>query len=225
MKEGYVMLYHSRAEAGEIVARELVKYQGKEVYVLTLPRGGVVVGYQIARSLDAPLDVMVARKLGAPGRPEFGFGAIAWGGAAYFNPDSVRMLALTEEQISAIVWNETIEMERRNRLYRGDRPWPNLRKKNVILVDDGLATGVTARAAIKAIRTSSPARLALAVPVAPAQIEGIFRALVDDFVCPYLTKDFFALSQYYEDFSQATDEEVIELLHKRREEMDCPCHK
>jgi putative phosphoribosyl transferase len=213
------MLYRDRSEAGRQLAELLSGRRLDDPLVLALPRGGVVVGYEIARRLRAPLDVLVVRKLGAPMNPEFGFGAVAPGGLRLLDERTVRALGLTGEQIEAILQAETAELERRSRVYRGDRPQPQLNGKTVILVDDGLATGGTARAAIRAVRQGGPGRLILAVPVAPTATADELRREVDDFVCPAVKADFRAIGEWYHRFDQNTDRQVVALLERNREEM------
>jgi len=211
------MLYRDRVDAGEQLSKLLGGYRDKGPFVLGLPRGGVVVGYQIALALDAPLDVLVVRKLGAPFNPEFGFGAIGPGGVRYLDEGSVLMLGLSAGEIEQVAQAEAAEMDRRIRSYRGDRPEPDLTGKSVILVDDGLATGVTARAAIRVIRRARPACVVLAVPVAPIDTAEALRQEVDDLVCPVAQANFHAISQWYEHFDQTTDREVLELLRSNRD--------
>jgi predicted phosphoribosyltransferase len=207
--------FYDRADAGRQLAARLERYLTENPIVLALPRGGVVVGYEVARALDAPLDVIVARKIGAPGHRELGIGAIAPGGVQVIDALTVRMLDIRQEQIDAIVAEETAEMQRRLHRFRGDRPAPEPRGRTVILVDDGLATGVTARAAIRSIRREEPLRLVLAVPVCAPETAEALRPEVDDLVCVDMPADFMAVGLWYEDFSQTTDEEVVNLLRKR----------
>jgi predicted phosphoribosyltransferase len=205
-------LFYDRTDAGRRLAAKLLEYRDERPLVLALPRGGVVVGYEVARALDAPLDVIVARKVGAPGHRELGIGAIAPGGVQVFDPLTVRMLGIRREEIDAIVAEETVEMQRRIRSFRGDRPAPDLHDRTVVLVDDGLATGVTARAAIHSIRAERPRRLVLAVPVCAPETAEALRPEVDDLVCVETPPDFMAVGLWYNDFSQTTDEEVLDLL-------------
>jgi len=206
--------FKNREDAGQQLAERLAHYQDEDPIVLALPRGGVPVGYEISHALQAPLDVFVARKLGAPGRPELGIGAIAQGGVRVLNAYSVQVLGITEEYIEQVAEIETAEIERRLRLLRGDRPEPEVRERTVILVDDGLATGATALAAIQALRRRAPRRLILAVPVCAEQTVMDIRPEVDDLVCLKTPSDLLAISLWYRNFEQVPDEEVIELLER-----------
>jgi putative phosphoribosyl transferase len=189
--------------------------------VLALPRGGVPVAFEVAEALHAPLDIFLVRKLGVPGQEELAMGAIATGGVRVLNEDVVRYLNIPGEVIDAVATDEQRELERRERAYRGDRPAPDACGRTVILVDDGLATGSTMRAAAAALRRQQPARIVVAVPVASAQTCDEFRREVDDIVCTVTPEPFHGVGMWYQDFSQTTDEEVRELLkrasHDRRQ--------
>lgn len=205
--------FRDRREAGRVLGRELRPYAGrKDVIVLALPRGGVPVAYEVAKALGAPLDVFVVRKLGVPGQEELAMGAIASGGAGVLDEGLVEALGISAKAIERAVAAELRELERRERAYRGDRDRPELKGKTVILVDDGLATGATMRAAARAVRQLGPARIVVAVPVAAAQTCNEFRDDVDEIVCTLTPRPFHAVGQWYEDFSQTSDEEVRELL-------------
>ena len=210
--------FRDREDAGRRLAERLVRYRDERPIVFALPRGGVPVGYQVARALDAPLDVFVARKLGAPGQPEFGIGAVAPGGVRILNEDIVRRLGIPDDYVERITELETAEVERRLRHFRGDRSQPEVRGQTVILVDDGLATGVTALAAIRALRRLEPRRLVLAAPVCAAQTAELLGPEVDELVCLEAPLDLGAIGFWYRDFSQTTDEEVVELLERARHE-------
>jgi putative phosphoribosyl transferase len=190
--------------------------------VLALPRGGVVVAFEIARALHAPLDVLVARKLGAPGHEELGIGAIAPGGVRVLDEQAVRWLGITEEQLQRIVARETEEMNRRLRLYRGNRPLPNVRGKTVILVDDGLATGATAQAAIASLRQQQPRRLVLAVPVCASETAERLRPEVDNLICVSIPPLFRAVGLWYRNYEQTTDQEVTDLLERAARNAGAP---
>lgn len=209
--------YHDRAAAGRALALRLMRYAGRtDVLVLALPRGGVPVAYEVARALDAPLDIFVVRKLGLPGHEEFAIGAVATGGVRVLNDELVRSLGVDPRDLESLTRRERAELERRERAYRGDRPPPDVRGRTVILVDDGLATGSTMRAAIEALRAEGPAQIVVAVPTAAAETCEELSGLVDDVVCASTPEPFLAVGLWYDDFSQTTDEEVRELLAAAR---------
>src|SRR6266480_2620720 len=205
--------FPNRAEAGRMLAEKLVKYAGRnDVIVLGLPRGGVPVAYEVAKRLGVPLDVFIVRKLGVPGFEELAAGAIASGGVRVLNQDVMRALSNADETIESITARETAELERREQSYRDGRPAPELRNRVVILVDDGLATGATMRAAVKALRQRGVAKIVVAAPVgAPDTCRELERE-ADETICAICPEFFHAVGQYYEDFSQTSDEEVRELL-------------
>ncbi|PYJ67749.1 MAG: phosphoribosyl transferase [Verrucomicrobia bacterium] len=205
--------FPNRTEAGRLLAEKLVQYAGRDdVIVLGLPRGGVPVAYEVAKRLGAPLDVFIVRKLGVPGFEELAAGAIASGGVRVLNEDVVRAIPHSEEAIEAVTTRETAELERREQIYREGRPAPELRNRVVILVDDGLATGATMRAAIKALRQSSAAKIIVAVPVGPPDTCREIEEQADETICLSTPAFFQAVGQYYDDFSQTSDEDVRELL-------------
>jgi putative phosphoribosyl transferase len=205
--------FPDRRAAGRELARELERYAGRpDVIVLALPRGGVPVGYAIARVLNADLDVFVVRKLGVPGHEELGFGAIAPGGLRILHDEVIDSLAIDPATIEEVTEREMRELERRDRAYRGDRQGPDLAGRIVILVDDGLATGSSMRVAIEAVRSQDPQRIVVAVPVAPPETVEELRALVDEVVCLVAPEPFAAIGLWYEDFSPTTDDDVRELL-------------
>jgi putative phosphoribosyl transferase len=208
--------FEDREDAGHKLAERLSRYRDERPVVFALPRGGVPVGYEISRSLGVPLEVLVARKLGAPGQPEFGIGAVAPDGVRVLNEEVVRRLGIPDEYIERITERETAEVERRLKHFRGERPEPDVRGRTVILVDDGLATGVTARAAIEALRRRQPRRLVLAAPVCAAQTAELLAPKVDELVCLEAPPDLGAIGFWYRDFAQTPDEEVIELLERSR---------
>jgi predicted phosphoribosyltransferase len=211
------MLFANRREAGRILASLLMKYADRDdVLVLALPRGGVPVGFEVAQALRAPLDVFIVRKLGVPGHDELAMGAIATGGVRVLNDDVVMSLELEPEVIDAVAAREQKELARRERIYRGARPAPDVRGRTVIVVDDGLATGSTMRAAVAALRKQGPARIVVAVPVAAPETCEEFKTEVDETVCAATPRMFNGVGRWYEDFSQTTDDEVHELLAQAR---------
>ncbi|CAI8869309.1 phosphoribosyltransferase [Methylocaldum szegediense] len=206
-------LFENRTDAGRRLAEALRAYAGRcDVIVLALPRGGVPVAYEVARALNAPLDLLIVRKLGTPGNPELAMGAIASGDASVLNRDVISLYRISGEIIEQVTANERQELERRERLYRGDRPYPELENRCIIVVDDGIATGATIRAGLAALRRKNPACIVVAVPVAPTDTLERLRAEVDDVVCLTTPTPFFAVGQAYRDFSQTTDDEVREIL-------------
>ncbi len=205
--------FSNRVEAGRLLAEKLEKYAGRDdAIVLGLPRGGVPVAYEVARRLNVPLDVFIVRKLGAPGFEELAVGAIASGGVRVLNDDVVRALPNADEIIESVTAKETAELERREQIYRDGRPAPDLRGRVVILVDDGLATGATMRAAVAALRQRDVGKIVIGVPVGAAETCREFEIEVDETICAIAPEWFQAVGQYYEDFSQTSDEEVRELL-------------
>ncbi|MEA2528884.1 MAG: hypothetical protein QOG89_528 [Thermomicrobiales bacterium] len=212
------MPFRDRYDAGRQLAAKLTAYANREdVIVLGLPRGGVPVAYEVAKALNAPLDVFLVRKLGVPGHEELAMGAIATGGVRVLNRDVIESWRIPEEAIADVEARERQELARRERLYRGTRPPPDVRGKIVILVDDGLATGSTMRAAAEALRTMGPARIVAAVPVAAAATCESLLDVVDETVCAITPDIFYAVGLWYEDFSPTTDEEVRDLLRRAEE--------
>jgi predicted phosphoribosyltransferase len=208
--------FRNRTDAGRQLAEKLAAYTHRpDVLVLALPRGGVPVGGEVARALGAPLDIFLVRKLGVPGYEELAMGAVATGSVRVLNDEIVRGLGISEHEIDAAVARELQELARRERLYRGDRPPPDVAGRTVILVDDGLATGATMRAAIRASRQQQPARIVVAVPTASADTSETLKTEADDVVCAMTPEPFFAVGHWYEDFTQTTDDEVRELLARR----------
>lgn len=202
-----------RREARRLLAEKLMSYSGQpDVLVLGLPRGGVVVAYEVAKALDAPLDVFLVRKLGAPGQEELAMGAIASGGVQVMNADVVDALDLSRAQVEAALAREQRELERREKAYRGEAKPPDLAGKTVILVDDGLATGASMRTAIRSLKSHQPARIVLAVPVAPPSTCAALKREVDEAICLMTPEPFYAIGQWYVDFFQTPDEEVVALL-------------
>jgi predicted phosphoribosyltransferase len=205
--------YSDRHEAGVVLAERLERFAGRgDVVVLALPRGGVPVGYEVARALSAPLDVFVVRKLGLPGHSELAMGAIASGGVRVLNEEVFAYVAVPPAAVDAVTRTEQLELERREQAYRGGRPLVPTEGRVVILVDDGLATGSTMRAAVLAVRRLHPARVVVAVPVGARDTCESLRQVADDVVCAAMPEPFTAVGLWYSDFSQTTDTEVRELL-------------
>ena len=209
------MLFKDRTAAGQVLAKELAAYANRsDVLVLALPRGGVPVAFEVAKALNAPLDVFLVRKLGVPGQEELAMGALASGGVRVLNDEVVAGLGLSETIINKVAEKEQQELERRERLYRDDRPAPDLHERTVILVDDGLATGATMRAAVRALRQQQLARLVVGVPVSSPETCHEFQTEVDDIVCARTPRPFYSVGLWYDDFSQTTDDEVRDLLQR-----------
>ena len=216
------MLYKDRTAAGQKLAEQLSTYANRrDVLVLGLPRGGVPVAFEVAKALNAPLDVFIVRKLGVPGQEELAMGAIASGGVRVLNRDIVRTHHLFEAAIHQVTVREQRELERRERLYRDDRPTPDLTGRTVILVDDGLATGASMRAAIMALRQHQPGRIVVAVPVSSPETRQEFEGEVDEIICVVTPSPFYGVGLWYDNFPQTTDEEVRDLL-KRSENTHQP---
>ena len=210
-----MMQFRNRVDAGQQLAKKLAQYANRlDVLVLALPRGGVPVGYEVAQALHAPLDVFVVRKLGVPGHEELAMGAIASGGVRVLNGSVVDSLGISDETIDAVAARELRELERRERAYRDDRPAPDVQGRTVILVDDGIATGSTMKAAIEALRQLKATRIVVATPTAALSPVREMRPDVDELVAVMTPADFAGVGHWYEDFSQTTDEEVRELLDK-----------
>jgi putative phosphoribosyl transferase len=208
------MHFRDRADAGRQLAEALRPRYGDrpDVLILALPRGGVPVAYEVSRILNAPLDIFVVRKLGVPGHEELAMGAIATGGAIVFNDEVVNSLGIPRSAIDKVIERERRELERRERDYRGDRPSPDLKDRTVVLVDDGLATGASMHAAVQAVRALGPAAIVIAVPAAGKSTCARLRPFVDDIVCVIAPEPFYAVSAWYDDFSQTTDEEVASMM-------------
>ena len=211
------MLFRDRTEASRKLADHLAAYANyPNAMILALPRGGVPVAFEVAEALNLPLDIFVVRKLGLPSHEEFAIGAIASGGACVLNQDLIHQLSLSDEVIEHIVAREQHELERRERTYRGQRPMLDVRNRIIIIVDDGLATGSSMRAAIAALRQKRPAKLIVAVPVGARETCSELEALADEAICLETPENFSAVGLWYSDFSQITDEEVIDLLERNR---------
>jgi putative phosphoribosyl transferase len=210
--------FRDREYAGRQLAERLSGYREERPIVLALPRGGVPVGYEVARDLKAPLEVFIARKLGAPNRPELGIGAVAQDGSRVLNESIVEHIGVSREYIERVAAEETKEAERRLKLFRRERPESAVLSRTVILVDDGIATGVTARVAIEALRRRVPRRLVLAAPVCAAYTAESLRREVDELISLEVPLDPVAIGLWYRNFEQTSDEEVIELLERARRE-------
>lgn len=212
--------FRNREQAGRMLAERLKHYANRSnVVVLALPRGGVPVAVEVAAALRAPLDVFVVRKLGAPQQPELAMGAIASGGVRVLNDEVVQVLNLSNDAIERVAQVEQHELERRERLYRDNRSFPDLQDQVAILIDDGLATGSTMRAAVRAVRRHRPGKIVVAVPAAAAETCDEFRNEVDEIVCVITPEAFHAVGRWYEEFPQTTDEEVRDLLAKSSREL------
>jgi putative phosphoribosyl transferase len=208
-------LFRDRRDAGKKLAQKLIDYSGREdVIVLALPRGGVPVAYEVSLALQIPLDIFIVRKLGWPGHEEMAIGAIASGGVRVLNEDIVRHLNIPDTLIDAVAQRETRELERREREYRGKRPPLELKDRAVIIIDDGLATGASMRAAIVGVRAHAPVQIVVAVPTAAFETCKALEPEVDQIICASTPEPFYGVSRWYEDFSQTTDEEVRLLLEK-----------
>ncbi|HJQ11340.1 MAG TPA: phosphoribosyltransferase [Gemmatimonadaceae bacterium] len=209
-----------RRDAGRRLAEELSNYVNQsDLLVLGLPRGGVPVAYEVAHALHAPLDVFIVRKLGFPGHPELAMGAIASGGVRILDRQLIEMYDIPSDAIENVTESEQRELERREKLYRDDRPSPDVRDRTAILIDDGLATGSTMRAAVQALRQESARKVVVAVPIAPPDTCEAMRQEVDDIICAITPDPFLAVGVWYADFSETSDEEVRELLLRAAQEL------
>lgn len=218
----FLPAFQDRREAGRLLAGAVGGLPGlRDPIVLALPRGGVPVGVEVARRLGAPLDVLVVRKLGAPRREELALGAVASGGAEYLNAGLIAELGLPRGVLDRIRQREWAEVERRARRFRGDLPWPELRDRSVVVVDDGAATGATALAAIAALRPQRPAEIVMAIPIAPRGTCDRLRVAADRLVCLHAPEHFFAIGSWYLDFEQLADDEVRALLRRAAPAVKC----
>lgn len=207
-------MFRDRRDAGRVLAERLRSYAGPHTLVLGLPRGGVPVAYEVAVALGAELDILPVRKIGVPSQPELAMGAVAPGGAVYVAHDTMREALVSQDTFDRVLAREQIELARRETRYRGARPQPEVEGRTVILVDDGIATGATMRAAILSLRTRRPAHIVVALPVAPRGLETQFAGLADAFVCVSQPMLFFSVGQHYEDFGETSDDEVRMLLQQ-----------
>lgn len=210
-----VFRLRDRTDAGRVLAAKLGPYANRpELLVLAIPRGGVRVGFEVAAALDAPLDLLLVRRLGVPGNEERTMGAVATGGVRVLDEAVVHSLGIPQDVIEAVTAAEQQELVRRERIYRGERATPDVQGRTVMLVDDGLVSGSTIRAALAALRQQQPAGIVLAVPVAARSILTELRAEVDDIVCAMMPEPLFAVSLWYEDFSQTSDDDVRDLIER-----------
>ena len=205
-------LFNDRGHAGQVLSEHLLKYELVNPLILALPRGGVPVAHEISRLLRVPMDVLIVRKIGAPFNPEYGIGAISENLIPFINAEAFLPEDHIEQDVKEIIENEKAEVLRRIKLYRGDRKLPDLKNRTVLLVDDGIATGVTAAAAGRYLRFTGAKKIILAVPVAPRNINIFVRENMDEIICPYTTSRFSGISNWYRDFRQVTDEDVLNIL-------------
>ena len=210
-------LFKDRHQAGLELAKRLTRYAGDDPVVLALPRGGLSIGLEVAKALQSPLDVVIARKIGLPHNKEFGIGAISEGNIRILDERIINLIGINQNMLKDILEEEQAELQRRIEVYRNNKPLPDVRNKTVILVDDGLATGVTAKAAIEAIRKLHPKRIVFAAPICAYDTAQQLRSLVDDVVCLATPYDLMAIGYWYQNFEQVTDEEVLDLLKYARE--------
>jgi putative phosphoribosyl transferase len=219
-QEADVSLFKDRRDAGRQLAERMVEYADRDdTVVLGLPRGGVPVAYEVAQAIHAPLDIFIVRKLGVPGHEELAMGAIASGGVRVLNDDVVRGLRIPEDVIDAVAERQWQELRRREQTYRGDRDRIPLAGKTAILIDDGLATGSSMRAAVEGLRKQDPKEIVVAVPTAAIETCAMFRDLVEDVICAHTPRPFYGVGAWYEDFAQTTDEEVRDLLARAEQEV------
>ncbi len=210
-------MFRDREDAGQQLAEKLKNYRKESPLILALPRGGVPIGYRVAQMLKAPLDVFVVRKIGAPGNPEFGVGAVA-PDVCILDEDLLRLLGLNPSDMQENILREKQELNRRLQLYRGGKDFPNISGKTVILVDDGIATGITVRAALQAIQRLRPRKLILAVPVASSQALEMLNEQVDEIICLKTPSHFYAVGTFYLNFTQVSDTEVLSCLKQAQQE-------
>lgn len=214
-QQGVTLPFENRREAGRLLGRILkTRHAHEDVIVLALPRGGLPVANEVSVALGAPLDIIVVRKLGVPWQPELAMGAIAGGDTEYLNQSLLRSLGLKREEVRAVEARERVELRRRELAYRGEHPRPEIAGKTVIIVDDGLATGATMFAAVKAVRRENPARVVVAVPVAPTPTLMALQEVAEEVICPAQPRPFSAVGACYRDFSQVSEEEVQEILSR-----------
>lgn len=206
------IMFNDRRDAGILLGKEILRKKISDPFILALPRGGVIVADEVAKILHVPVEVVVARKLGAPGHPEFGIGAISEDEVPFLNPDMGTYIDLKSPKIASVLMDEKNELKRRVSFYRQGRTLPDLKGRNVILVDDGLATGVTAMAAAKYLRTLNPQKLILAVPIGPGEVNEEIREAFDEILCMHTIYNLSSVGQWYREFNQVEDEEVMDVL-------------
>ena len=209
--------FNDRVDAGKRLASELADFKGKDALVLAIPRGGVVVGYEIAKALNLPLDVIIPRKIGAPDNPELAIGAVTEDGTTILDKSLIAYIGVPQYYIEEESERQRQEIQRRLKVYRQNEPYPNLKGRNVIIVDDGIATGSTMKAALASVKNRGAKSVTIAIPVGPPSTIGELEKIADRVVCPYTPEYFQAIGQFYSDFGQTTDEEVIDLLKKNRQ--------
>jgi putative phosphoribosyl transferase len=215
--------FHNRFEAGRQLAQRLADYGDRDdVLVLALPRGGVPVAYEVAQALHVPMDLVLVRKLGLPGQEELAMGAIATGGTRVLNQEVLQQVAVPPQTLEQVTQREHQELNRRQRLYRGDQPDPQVQGRIVIVIDDGLATGSTMLAAVQALRQQAPARIVAAVPVAPPETCDMLSEYVDELVCLLQPSSFGGVGRWYDDFDQTSDQEVRDLLQHAAQQQHGP---
>jgi putative phosphoribosyl transferase len=215
MAGGVTVIFRDRSEAGKALAKRLGHYAGQEnLIVLGIPRGGISVAFEVAQALEAPLEAFICRKLGAPGEAQLAFGAIGPGGVRVLDAEIISALGISKEEIEATTLEQQKELERRERLYRGDRAFPKIQGRVAILVDDGVATGSSMLAAVKALGKLDPARIVVAVPVASQAARARLSREADEFICLDAPRAFYAIAQFYDDFEQVPDEQVQALLER-----------
>lgn len=207
-----VKFFADRVDAGKRLASELAQFKNKDAIVLAIPRGGVVVGFEISKALGVPLDIIVPRKIGAPDNPELAIGAVAEDGTTFLNERLVADLGVPQSFIREESERQKAEIQRRQKSYRGDAPYPSLKNRIVIIVDDGIATGYTMRAALASVRKKGAKSVLVAIPVGPPSTIRELEKMADKVICLYTPEVFYAIGEFYGDFSQTTDEEVKELL-------------
>ncbi len=210
------MVFQNRQEAGKKLAGKLYQYRRENPYVLAMPRGGVPVGFKVAEVLYAPLSVIVVRKIGLSGNPEYGIGTIAEGGVKVLDTTTIKVLGIDEKELKDAIGLEEEELKRRVKTYRGGKPLPNLMGKTAILVDDGMATGITAKAAIESVKKLNPKKIVLATPICALDTALNLKNLVDEMICLVTPFDFMAVGAWYKNFKQISDKEVVDLLRSNR---------